>query len=579
MRKDIIATTDAQVLRAIYLVDTSGVVEMLENLVIRAPQGRPRQLTLRTWLIGALLAVDNGAGFKAVAIHASLWGMSVEMQWQLGVRYEDRRGKVHRIAKSHVDYISKNLPRWLACTRAGAARFGLEISDEELDRRRDGLQDAMDALLDASKAETHDAGWFAADGSSTWSWGRAPRKVTDDKDVRTHEEVFDDRARDEDADAALELDETDREPSDDDQDDEAEAEDRKQGSHDYDAAFGSKTADGGGRQAYFGYVLDAMVRIAPPGEPTVPMVIERLVVSPASTDVVAPTFRLLDSLSQTGVAITDLVIDRHYSYKAVERWADPLRARKINQHFDLRADEQRFRDVNGLNLVAGWVHCPATPNELGEIPRPGLGATPQQREAFAAKIKERESWALARDERPNAKGRARFICPAIDGRRGCPLREGTVEIARLNGLPSVENPPDLATAPGCCTNDSGKVVVNEPQLRKHDQPYYWGTEAWLAAYNRRTYVEGVFGSIKSLDTEGLRRGFTRYVGLPMLTIGLTVAAAVANTRHQRMHWAGRDDAPQHPLLGDEPDYQAVAYLTPEQVEVLDRDHLQHPPAA
>ena len=590
------ATTDAQVQRAIYVVDESGVVDQLEQLIVAAPQGRPRQLSLRTWLIGALIAIDNGLGFKAVSIYHSLRGMSIAMQWQLGVRRLDRRGQVKVLAKSHVDYIAKRLPEWLVCTSAGAGRYGLDWTDDELDQRRDALQDAMDALLDASKVESHDSGWFAADGSSTWSWGRAHRKVVDDQDVRSHEEVVDERTRDDHADtigdgpAGRLASEPPSRPADtqgEGEDPDDEEEDGKSvlehgstnASYDYDAAFGSKTAHGGGREAYFGYVLDALLRVARPGRPTVPMVIERLVVSPASTDVVAPTFRLLDSLAATGVPVTDLVVDRHYSYKKVERWADQLRARRINQHFDLRADEQGFRDVNGTRLVGGCLHCPATPDRLGDIRRPGPGATDAEKQRFAALIAERERYALARDERPNASGRTRHTCPDVDGKVGCPLRPDSIPIAERNGLPIVQNPPDPETAPACCTNASGKITVNEPQIRKHDQPYYWGSEHWKAAYDRRTYVEGVFGSIKSTDTEGVRRGFTRYVGLPMTTIGLTLAAVIANVRHQRGHWQDHADAPEHPLVTDDPEYAAVAHLTVEQVAVMDAQHANEAGAA
>lgn len=577
------ATTDAQVERAIHVVDTSGVIDLLERLIGRAPQGRPRRLSLRTWLIGGLIAIDNGQGFKATSVVRSLRGMSIAMQWQLGVRWQDRRGEVKTLTKAHVDYLAKRLPEWLACTRAGAERYGLTFSDDELEHRRAALQDAMDLLLDASKVDRHEAGWFAADGSSTWSWGRAHRKVTDDVDVRAQESVTDERTRDEPTDSPSHPTRngdgdggdihtgTDEDEEDDDGTPPALVGSRG-GSYDYDAAFGSKTAHAGGRQPYFGYVLDALLRVAAPGEATVPIVIERLVISPASTDVVAPTFRLLDSLAATGVTISDLVVDRHYSYKTVRRWADQLRARRINQHFDLRTDEQKFRDLNGAKLVAGWLHCPATPDRLADIHRPAPNASKEQQATFAAQIRERETWALARDERPNPNGRARFTCPAIDSKVGCPLRPDTVKLAHRHGLPIVEDPPELDTAPACCTNRSGKVTVNEPQLRKHDQPYYWGSAAWQAAYNRRTYVEGVFGSIKSTDTEGVRRGFTRYVGLPMLSIGLTLAAAVANIRHQRNHWNGRDDAPVHPLLTDDPEYAAIAYLSPEEAAALDRLH-------
>ena len=603
--------TDGQVDRAIHVVDASGAVALLEQALDLAPQGRPRKLSVRTWLIGALLAIDATKSFKAITIHRALTGMSVDKQWELDVCHLDRHGSVRSITKAHCDYLAKTLAKRLADTGAAAAHYEIELTDAEKARRQQLRQTALDRLLDASKITLHDQGWFAADGSNVWSWGSARRQPHDELDVRAMEEVFDvldERTRDEVAEQARTNDastslaagepnavtaDQDDPPSDDTDADqsehEGEDEDGKSttlkqrrkaaGPHDYDAAHGSKTARQGGRESFYGYVIDALARVAKPGGKAVPTVIERLLISPASTDVVEPTFAMLDSLMDTGVTITDLCVDRHYSYKKVERWADELRARRISQHFDLRADEHGFRDVDGMRMAAGWLHCPATPDRLGKIERPGIGATTEQWEEFARLIRERNSWATERDQRPDANGRTRWGCPALAGTRGCPLREGTVEVAKHAGLPIVADPPDAATAPRCCTNASGKVAVREPLLRKQDQPHYWGSEPWKEAYNQRTYVESVFGSIKNPNTEGLRRGFTNYIGIPMNSLAITLAAVVTNIRHQRKHWADRDDAPDHPLLAEEPENHGWRALTAQERASLDQMHADNETAA
>jgi hypothetical protein len=230
-------------------------------------------------------------------------------------------------------------------------------------------------------------------------------------------------------------------------------------------------------------------------------------------------------------------------------------------------------------MAAGWLHCPATPDELGTITRPSLGAPQGDYEAFRTQITERQSWALGRDERTNAEGRARYLCPALDGRRGCVLREGTVEAARGAGLPIVTNPPELDTAPACCTNTSGKITVRSETLRKHEQPHYWGSDEWKQAYDLRTYVEGLFGSLKNPDTEDVRRGFTKYVGLPLVSLGLVLAGAVLNVRHQRKFWAERDERADHPLLTPDPTSHGWVELTEEQAAALDVLHNDTPEAA
>lgn len=169
-------------------------------------------------------------------------------------------------------------------------------------------------------------------------------------------------------------------------------------------------------------------------------------------------------------------------------------------------------------------------------------------------------------ERVNANGRSRWTCPAIAGSRGCPLRPGTVEVAKRHGLPIVDTPPDVATAPKCCTNASGIVSDSTEVTRKHQQPYYWGSDEWLVAYDLRTYVEGFFGSLKNPDTEGVRRGFTKFVGLPMTSLGLTLAAAVCNVRHQRRFWEDDPTRPDHPLLAPEPTFHGWRELTVDELD-------------
>ena len=518
---------DAQTQRAIYLIDTSEVAARLETALALRPQGRPRTLPLRTFLIGALLSIETLRSFKTTAIQRVLTeGLSLPMQWQLGIRRQGTDGTTVVLAKSPIDCLVKTISRRLTYSHAGRDHYQLDIDDDELQRRQAALQDALDRLLDATKV-TDGTGWFALDGSNVWAWGLAPRKVLDPVDIREKEHVGGPERHEPTGPTSPSTPDLERTPDElldailanqPDPDTEAQHEhsatrpDVTPSGYDHDAAIGSMTAKHSGRQAFFGYVMDAAIRVAPPGQDTVPMLVERLRISPASTDVVAPSLDMLDSLAATGTTISDICVDRHYSYKKVQRWADELRKRRINQHFTLRSDEQGFKDVNGMRMAAGWLHCPSTPDRLADIPWPGPGASRADRDRFATRIAQRQHYAMDRHERTNHNGRSRWMCPAMAGKLGCPLRDGTVEIARQAGLPIISDPPDPATAPACCTNTSGVVAARVEELRKHDQPHYWGSDAWKQAYDRRTYVEGLFGSIKNSDTEGATRGFTKYRG-------------------------------------------------------------------
>jgi hypothetical protein len=194
-----------------------------------------------------------------------------------------------------------------------------------------------------------------------------------------------------------------------------------------------KTAKKGGTEVFFGYRLNALVRV--PGvrdtKDQEPRLVERFALTPAHLDIVDASLDVIDRIRERGTPLTELLSDRHYSYKTPERWADELAARSIRQVLDLHANDQGFRPYNGARLAAGWLHCPTTPDDLGTINHPGPGSDAQR-----------------------------------------------------------------------------KIV----------QEQYWGSDAWIASYKRRTYIEGVFGNIKNPDTENVRRGYRRVRGIARVSL-------------------------------------------------------------
>ncbi len=338
-------------------------------------------------------------------------------------------------------------------------------------------------------------------------------------------------------------------------------------SYERDGAYGVKTRKDGGRQSYYGFELHALVRVPDRGgDPNLEAnLIERLDVTPANTDVVDTSLALIEGVIASGVDFKELLADRHYSYKKPERWAKKLTALHVEQVVDLHERDQGFRDYNGAKLAAGWLHCPATPKEMGTILHPGPSATPEQKERFVAKIEERQPYALSRITREPVP---RFMCPALAGKVGCPLREGTVRVAIEGGLPLIANPPNVATAPKCCTQKT--VTLGEDGQRKIWQRDYWGCLDWVLSNNRRTYVEGAFGNMKNSSTENLTRGIFRITGLARVTLCLGLVAAVHNVRQQR-NWQAKHGLgnPQHPLFT--PDSETLLlHLTPEQYADFER---------
>ncbi len=262
---------------------------------------------------------------------------------------------------------------------------------------------------------------------------------------------------------------------------------------DPDASWGVKTRKDGNRESYYGYELHALVRAPdyPDQEGFIPL-FETFEVTPAGKDIVRPSLGMLDRSTAMGNTVSELLADRHYSHKAEDRWFFQLLKRGIRQHVDLHANDQGFRDYNGMKLAAGWMHFPGTLSRLGRIDSPAPNADDAKKEAFAELIEERHQYAMRRVARLDEDSGARWECPAIDGRVGCPLREGSVEIAQLNGLPVIVEPPDKDGAPTCCTQRT--VTTGHDAQPKVEQEHYWGSRKWKRCYNARTYVEGASGT-------------------------------------------------------------------------------------
>ncbi|GBE23195.1 MAG TPA: hypothetical protein ENH00_13545 [Actinobacteria bacterium] len=346
--------------------------------------------------------------------------------------------------------------------------------------------------------------------------------------------------------------------------------------HDPDAAWGVKTHKNGGEEVYYGYQESTLVQV-PQGDDAAdlePRLIVRCEVTAASEDIVDVSLSLLDRLK---FAATDLIVDRHYSYKAAKRWRDKLVTRGIDQHLDLRKDEQGFTELQHMRWAAGWPHCPATPDVHASIPRPGPSATKEQEKKFLKDIKARRAWAFRRVTSPDTRGCARWECPAVAGSIGCPLRAGSIDAAITLGLPIVEDAPDPASPdfPTCCSQRS--VTIKPGKLRKLMQPHYWGSELWQKIYNMRTYVEGTYGNRKNRSTEDLTRGYFRVTGLALVNIATSFAAVSYNLRILR-NWHERTGLgdPTHPLLQAQPENHGFIYLTKEQAEQIADQHKPEP---
>ena len=98
-----------------------------------------------------------------------------------------------------------------------------------------------------------------------------------------------------------------------------------------------------------------------------------------------------------------------------------------------------------------------------------------------------------------------------------------------------------------------------PKIR---QRLYWGSPEWIASFNRRTYIEGIFGNLKSPKTENVRRGWTFVVGIVKTSLMVGCVAAAANLRTLRA-WAARTGDHTDPLTVIDPVSAGFEELEPD----------------
>lgn len=578
------ALLPSSVAKAVYIVDHKNAGQLLQDGLRLDARGRKSGFNARLFLIGGLLCVQH----KRNAVLADIYRVltqEIDREWQvkLGIRLTPW-GKPTFSAQAIERFsarVSERLEYGL-----GSAPPSPEIDDAERERRRVVVAQVLQAMLDATLVpRTFTA--HALDTSAFWAWGRAKRTPPRDllaRDAKVRELGIDEAELDaavsadpadttpgrespEAQDTSTQLSSPEQELADEqatngmptDQTGTEATDVEEERPYEPDGRWSVKTTKEGGRESVFGFDLHALV-FAPDldADPDLePVLVGRFDITPARQDIVIPSLRLIDASIAAGVAVKELLADRHYSYKLPERWAIPLTERGIEQVVALHKNDQGFRDYNGARLAAGWLHCPRTPDFLGDIPQPGPNATREQIDEFNKLINQRRAYAF---RRVSVKGRYRFECPGRAGTVGCDLVAGSVDIAVAGNLPVITSPPDYATAPKCCVQAT--VELGSDGQRKLWQKEYWGSERWIRSNNRRTYVEGTFGNIKNASTENLRRGFFRITGLARVTL-LVGLAIVAHNARQLSNWHERtgngDDT--HPLL--QPDSETLLlHVTP-----------------
>lgn len=533
--------TRSQYDRAVYMCTPAS--RLLNADLRKDRRGRPSMDSL-IYLVGLCLSLQTRKSGTVASIHKTLTRDLVrELQWDLGVL----SGPPHAprlLDISQMYAFTRRLDR----IEYGQARKP-DLADEERATRFQEVQAISQALLSQTLiTRPEGSADYAVDGTGIDAPERGRRKPKDLPDPDGHEEK---EATERSESAAVTPIKTGR--------------GCKGGS---DAAWGWRTGHSG-RSIYFGYDIEGLIRVPAVGQRgdkrNEPALLEALTVLPAGTDVVEPVLGMIDLLLSDGVLLRKLLNDRHYSYKAYDRWLVELMKRKIQQVSDLRSDDHGFADWNGVLMAAGQPHCPATPEDLAIIPAPGHDATDAERDEFLERIEERQAYAAQIVNRPSAEDqRIKCRCPARNGTIGCPLVDGTVAVALEAGQKVVENPPAEDDRPLICQQDTVTLrIENEDQkvIVKPLQQHYWGSKAWQEDYARRTHIEGFFGCLQNEEIGTVDGKTHQQRGLAAVTIIYSIAAAVSNAHILRL-WheqTGLGD-PEHPLLKPDPTFYGFTEL-------------------
>lgn len=581
--------TPSDVEKAVYVVDKANAAAALTALRNKIKAGAGTGLTMRIFLVGALLSALEGDGMVLTNLYDVLT-VQMPCDWQVKLGIRESPSSPPRFSQDSVDRLSVSLRDHLEYGMDSAP----DLDPAERLRRSSGLMQLFDALLDATLLPT-DSRYRSIDATGVWSWGNAPRRggvpalekevaeldatgATDDaermraviermvhpgaqpsapawdtgspecapsvsEDSVCSTSSADPSSAESEALAASVEDLTSRPTT-------------HKPSHDPDARSSGKTAKDGTTEWFYGYDLHLLVRVAEPDAEYAkePNLIERYAVTPAGRDLVSASQDLIRRAQPWLGPERSVIGDRAYSNLTPKNWYLFLVASGWRQVVDMRQNDQRWTDVGGMRVTAGVPHCPATPDYLESIPKPANGS----RTDFYAAIEERRAWSMARHTADPY--RPRFMCPARAGTLRCPLVPDT--LGRDAALPLVANPPSGAreTLPLCCTRATVRLDAADPNAKaKLWQKYYWGTPAQVAEFDRRTSVEQVNGKMKASEGTCMSRGFVRVTGLARVTMAIGFIAVAHNIRALEAWARSHDDgrSPGHELLKPRDDFVVI----------------------
>jgi hypothetical protein len=468
------------------IVDGSSAVGRLQAAMPTG--GRPRQLPVRTLIVGLLLALADDRPAHLTRVHAALTSLPAADQARLSVIAPTRRGRhtlTYRQTERTFNTAIATMDPTPVPSFAGVDPCG---RDARLAERRAGIDTTSrearlvafcDELVEASVPDDHkcDSTSVAVDWTDHATWARPAGP--DDVSV------------------------------------------------DPDASWGHRNTNTPGTKdgLFFGYYAQAVTTVADEGGPPVPELVRRVTLDAPSVDPPTTMAAVLARLHAAGTAVADVLADSGYAHRVAGRWAEPLRRLGARLVQDLHPQDRGPKGTfEGATLANGNLYCPATPAPLLALGPLARGATGDDVAAHDRQCAELGRYKLGRISTDDTDGYHRVECPAAAGKLRCPLKP--VSMALGFDHPEILDPP--THPPRCCAQATITVPpsINAKTRQKHDYP----SAAHRRSYARRTGAERTFSTTKDPATTDTRRGWCRLMGRTKNLVLYACANVIRNLR-------------------------------------------------
>lgn len=474
------------------LVEDSSLAADIEA---RLPVGvRPRQLSVRTLLIGILLTLSDARPAHLTRVHRALLAQGAQDRRRLGVEVECKDGP-HQLTYRQVE-------RTFGLVVAALSKATPDGTPTEV------LQKLVDRLVEASiPAEHKDATRsLAIDWTDVESFARPPVPASSgSKEKEKGLAVL--------GPAGTEAGDTEAEGG--------------RPSADPEASWGHRRGDGPGQkdESFYGFYLGLATMVREESGPEVPELVRRMGLSACDVDPVPFFVPVVEHMVATGVPLGDVLNDSGYSHRVPKHWALPLRALGADLVMDLHPHDRGTQGTfEGAISFNGALYCPSTPLALFDLEPLARAASAEETAAHDARAAELERYRFAALSGDDADGCHRVMCPAAAGKLRCPRRPGSMALGLER--PEILDPPEHA--PTCCVQVSITVPpsVNAKTRQKHPYP----SRAQRESYARRSAAERANSTIKDPASNDVSRGWCRLMGLVPMTLMLGCLIVVRNQR-------------------------------------------------